>query len=89
MLFAPFWYCVDPEDYEELIVENLFFDDITDAINRTCIEVTIVDDNLLEATENFSVQVVPDPFSHPDGLPSNFILEPDLTFVEIMDNDCK
>ena len=63
--------------------------DITAANNRTCIEVFIEDDDLLEATENFTIQVVPDPFSHPEGLPPNFFLVPDLTVVEIMDNDCK
>ena len=89
MLFAPFWYCVDPGDYEELTVEDLFLLDITATNNRTCIDVTIEDDNLLEATESFTIQVVPDPFSHPTGLPPNFFLVPDLTVVEIMDNDCK
>ena len=84
-----FLYLADPGDYQELTVEDLFFDDITATNNRTCIEVSIEDDDLLEATENFTVQVVPDPFSHPDGLPLNVFLEPDLTVVEIMDNDCK
>ena len=68
---------------------DIFFSDITADNNRSCIAVFIEDDDVLEETENFSLQLVPDSFSRPDGLPPNFILEPDLTFVEIMDNDCK
>ncbi len=84
-----FSYHVDPGDYQELTVEDLFLLDITATINRTCIEVFIIDDDLLEDTERFTVQVVPDPFNHPTGLPRNFFLEPDLTVVVIRDNLCK
>ena len=89
--YVLFSYHVDPGDYERLSESNgdLFFDDITADNNRSCIEVVINDDNLLEATESFTVQVVPDSFNHPDGLPTNFFLEPNLTVVEIIDNDCK
>ena len=84
-------YHVDPGDYERLSESrsDLFFEDITATNNRSCIEVVINDDNLLEATENFSVEVVPDSFNHPTGLPPNFFLEPNLTVVEIINNDCK
>ncbi len=84
-----FSYHVDPGDYQELTIEDLFFTDITATNSRACIEVFIIDDDLFEDTERFTVQVVPDPFSHPTGLPRNFFLEPDLTVVEIRDTLCK
>ncbi len=49
----------------------------------------INNDNLLEETETFTVQVVPDPFTHPFGLPPYFFLVPDLTVVEITDSHCE
>ena len=45
----------------------------------------ITNDTLVEKVEFFSVQVIP-PRS---GLPTNIRLDPDQTFVEILDNDCK
>ena len=52
---------------------------------RTCINVVLNDDTLLEEVEFFSVVVVPGL----DGLSENIRLAPNLTFVEILDNDCK
>ena len=86
-----FSYHIDPGDYQRLSERNgdLFFTDITATNSRACIEVIINDDNLLEETEIFTVQVVPDSFNHPTGLPTYFFLEPDLTVVEITDSHCK
>ena len=76
----------DPGDYVAL-QEDVFTDIIANDTRRTCIEVTIVDDGLLEEPEFFSIEVVPDPFVM--MFPSNVLLAPDVTFVEILDNDGK
>ena len=78
----------DPGDYTALqAATDLFFDIIDDNTRRTCVEVEIINDDLLEASETFSVEVVPDPFVI--DFPSNVQLDPDVTFVEILDNDGK
>ena len=78
----------DPDDYFPLEASNdVFFDIIDDDTRRTCIEVEIINDNLLEGIEFFRVEVVPDPFVI--DFPSNVRLDPDVTFVEILDDDCK
>ena len=75
---------MDSGDYTALrIGANFVF--ITDETRRACINVNIYDDTLLEEVEFFSVQVVPES----GGLSPNIRLAPDLTFVEILDNDCK
>ena len=74
----------DPGDYTELRTDSNFVF-ITGDNRRACIDVQINNDTLLEELEFFSVQVVPGP----DGLSDNIRLAPDLTFVEILDNDCK
>ena len=81
----------DPDDYFALEANNdVFFDIINDDTRRTCVEVVIVDDDLLEGTEFFSIEVVPDPFVvNIMQFPSNVLLDPDVNFVEILDNDCK
>ena len=84
-----FSYHVDPGDYGRLSEGNgaLVLTDITATNSRACIEVSINDDTQQEGIEVFSVQVVPDSFNHPTGLPVNFFLEPDRTVVAIIDND--
>ncbi len=78
----------DPGDYVALqAVNDLFFDIIDDDTRRTCIEVVIVNDNLLEGVEFFSVEVVPDPFVF--DFPTNVQLDPNVIFVEILDNNGK
>ena len=72
---------MDPGDYTALRTDTNFVI-ITDETRRACINVNIYDDTLLEEVEFFSVQVIP-------GLFPNIRLDPDLTFVEILDNDCK
>ena len=75
---------MDPHDYIALRTDSNFVF-ITDETRRACINVYINDDALLEEVEFFSVQVV----SGPHGLLESIRLAPDLTFVEILDNDCK
>ena len=58
---------------------------ITNEARRTCINVNINDDTLLEEVEFFSIVFVPGL----GGLSPNIRLAPNLTFVEILDNDCK
>ena len=78
----------DPGDYTALVADSdVFIDIIDDDTRRTCIEVEIIYDNLLERTEFFSIEVVPDPFV--TNFPPNVRLDPALTFVEIRDNDSK
>ena len=81
----------DPGDYVALhAVNDLFTDIIANDTRRTCIEVVIVDDGLLEELEFFSIEVVPDPFVvNMMEFPSNVRLDPNVTFVEILDNDGK
>ena len=87
-VFPHFSLHADPGDYTALVADSdLFFDIIDDDTRRTCIEVVINDDNLLEGVEFFSIEVVPDPFV--TNFPSNVRLDPPLTFVEIRDNDGK
>ena len=78
----------DPGDYVALQADNdLFFDIINDTIRQTCVQIEIIDDRLLEEVEFFSIRVVPDLFF--TDFPMNIQLDPDVTFVEILDNDCK
>ena len=87
-VFPHFSLHEDPGDYTALVADSdIFFDIIDDDIRRTCIEVGNMNDSLLEITEFFSIEVVPDPFVA--NFPSNVQLDPALTFVEILDNDCK
>ena len=74
----------DSGDYTELRADSTFVIISDDNDRRACINVTIDNDALLEEVEFFSVQIV-----RPDGLSANIQLDPDLTFVEILDNDCK
>ena len=86
-LISPYIF-KDPGDYIALEANNdVFFDLIDDATRRTCIEIEIINDNLLEGIEFFSIEVVPDP--NVVNFPSNVRLDPDATFVEILDDDCK
>ena len=74
----------DPGDYIELRADSTFVI-ISDENRGECIDVQINDDALLEELEFFSVQVAPGP----DSLSDSIRLAPDLTFVEILDDDCK
>ena len=74
----------DPGDYAELRTDSNFVS-ITGENRRACIDVVIIDDDLQEEVEFFSVVVV----LGPDGLSEKIQLAPNLTFVKILDNDCK
>ena len=74
----------DHGDYTELRTDSNFVF-ISDENRLACVDVNINDDDLLEEVEFFSVQVVPGL----DSLSEKIRLDPDLTFVEILDNDCK
>ena len=73
----------DPGDYTKRRADSTFVI-ISDENRGACIDVVINNDILLEEVESFSVQIVP-----PDGLSPNIRLIPDITFVEILDDDCK
>ncbi len=76
----------DPGDYTALEADNkFFFDIINEHIRRTCIEIQIIDDAIPEGVEFFSIEVVPDPFIV--NFPTNIRLEPNVAFVEVLDND--
>ena len=77
----------DPTDYSLQAGEDLFFGIIDDVIRRTCIEIEIISDGLLEGVEFFSIDVVPDPVVI--NFPSNVQLGPSRIVVEILDDDCK
>ena len=47
--------------------------------NQQCVNITIVDDNVLESLETFSVTI--------DTSVDRVVLEPNTTVVEIVDND--
>ena len=87
-VFPHFSLHEDPGDYTALVADNdIFIDIIDDDTRRTCIEVEINNDDLLEITEFFSIEVVPDPFV--TDFPANVRFDLALTSVEIPDNDCK
>ena len=75
----------DPSDYTKLQEDSDVFDIINNHTRRTCIEVLINDDDILEGVEFFSIEVVPDPFV--TDFPTNVLLDSYLIFVEI--SDCK
>ena len=77
----------DPEDYGALQENDDGFPFITDINRRACITVQITNDDILEGVEYFSIEVVPDPFE--TDFPPNVQLEPNVTFVKILDDDCK
>ena len=65
-------------DYEEVDIILMFRSCETSA----CINVGIVDDNITELTERFSVKL-----NRTDGLDERIILDPVEAEVEIIDND--
>ena len=65
-------------DYGEVEVILLF----RSCETRACTNVTIVDDNVAELTERFSVKL-----NRTDGLDPRITLDPVVADVEIMDKD--
>ena len=81
------FFCFTPEDssdYHALRDNSVVF---AFKMEKECINVEIIDDDVLEKVEYFSLQVILDQFQS-DLLP-NVKLEPNVTFVEILDDDCK
>ena len=75
----------DPGDYTALRTNTSLIIITGELPRRGCINIMIINDTLVEKVEYFSVQVI----SPRSGLPTNVRLDPDRTFVEILDNDCK
>ena len=56
--------------------------------HRQCFNVTIIDDRALEDTENFSFELIlAGGITGGPNVP--VIVQPDVSIVEIIDNDCK
>lgn len=78
---------IDETDYTRISVALidvvLIFDDAT---RRDCFLVRITDDDLVEGEEQFSLRILPDPFSPP---PINTVLSPNMSIISIIDQDGK
>ena len=73
-------------DYAEINADN--FDVFLTFNNEQSFNVTILDDSLLELdVEDFTLELRFDPFAL--QLPSNVILSPNVSTVDILDNDGK
>ena len=73
-------------DYQEIIALNLdVFLIFSDANRQQSFDVTIIDDTVFEADENFTLELRFDPFAF-EPPPSNIILRPNTTAVDIIDN---
>ena len=73
-------YCTGGVDYEATVSE-LAFDMNT---NRACAQIPIIDDDISEALETFSVSInVSDAVSTPQGI----IIMPDTASITVLDND--
>ena len=76
-------------DYAEISALNLDVFQIFDNLNRwQSFDVAIVDDSLLELdVEDFTLELRFDPFALEP--PSNVILRPNVSTIEIVDDDSK
>ena len=85
-VFFPF-FDADEEDYTPIRFDSLqvslFF---SDSDRRSCFNVAIIDDNLDEDTEEFSIELRFDPVLPPPDLVT---IEPGVTFVQIEDTTRK
>ena len=75
-------------DYQEIIAENLnvllTFDDALN-FHQLSFNVTIIDDPIFELDESFTLELRFDPFALEP--PSNVILSPNTTTVDVIDNE--
>ena len=80
---------VGGSDYQEIIALNLdVLLTFNDANRQRSFHVTIIKDSLFEVdVENFILELRFDPFAL--ELPSNVILHPDVSAIEILDDDGK
>ena len=75
-------------DYQEINAVALDYLTFDDANRQQSFDVTIIDDSLFELdVEDFTLELRFDPFVI--SLPSNVILHPNVSTVEILDDDRK
>ena len=75
-------------DYQEINAVALDYLTFDDANRQQSFDVTIIDDSLFELdVEDFTLELRFDPFVI--SLPSNVILRPNVSTVEILDDDRK
>ena len=75
-------------DYQEINARDLNYLTFDNANCRQSFDVTIIDDSLFEVdVEDFTLELRFDPFEDPP--PSNVILSPNVSTVEILDDDRK
>ena len=73
-----YFFTVGTMDYGEVEIILMF----RACETRVCTNVTIVDDNVAELTERFSVEL-----NRTNGLDPRIVLDPVVSEVEIMDDD--
>ena len=87
MLILIHYSSLDETDYGRIAEQDFFiflqFDDMN---RRLCATLMIVNDDALENTESLTIDLV---FSSLVTPPSGVILDPNVTTVEIVDNDGK
>ena len=77
---------VGGSDFQEIIALNLDVFLTFDNVNRQLpFDVTIIDDPIFERDESFTLELRFDPFAL--ELPSNVILSPNTTTVDVIDNE--
>ena len=75
-------------DYQEINAIDLNYLTFDNENRRRSFDVAIIDDPLFELdVEDFTLELRFDPFAV--SPPSNVILHPNVSTVEILDNDCK
>ena len=75
-------------DYQEINAVDLNYLTFDNANRRQSFDVTIIDDSLFELdVENFTLELRFDPFVI--SPPSNVMLHPNISTVDIRDDDCK
>ena len=75
-----FFYCTEPDDYSR-VVTQITFSAGSGVGSQQCINVSIVNDNVVEMTEQFSLSLA--------AGQNSVIGFPDTATVEIIDDDCK
>ena len=87
MLILIHYSSLDETDYGRIAEQDFStFLQFGDMNRRQCATLMIVNDSALENTESLTIDLV---FSSLFTPPSRFILDPNVTTVEIVDNDGK
>ena len=72
------------QDYDPITLFNSpLLDPFNDGTRSQCFDVSIIDDDLLEQTESFTLMVTPDDVTAPVRI------SPNVSIINIMDNDSK